>query len=117
MPEHGFYPAVYSPEGLSVLTALGHAGADLNVGPHSHAPHQVAGLRERIAAGMAQVRLLQDMAPGPMQAAWNRLDGDTRAMVRNIVVNTPGRFAQVYHHIFHRQRRGVGTGLAGYSQR
>lgn len=116
VPEHGFYPAVYSPEGLSVLTALGHAGADLNVGPRSHAPHQVARLRERIAAGMAQVRLLQDMAPGAMQAAWNTLDGDTRAMVRSIVVNAPGRFPQVYHHIFHRQRRGVGTGLAGYSQ-
>lgn len=117
VPEHGFYPAAFSFAGLSALTALDNAGAGLNVGPRSYTQGQVAELRERIAAGLNAARTLEALDPQAMQARWAQLDRGTRTVVKGFVLNQRGDFPRVFHHLFHRQRRGVGTGLAGYSLR
>lgn len=58
---------------------------------------------------------LNKMEPKVMHNLWSGLSQENRATVRESVLAEPRKYPQTFHNIFHRQRKGVGKGLAGYN--
>lgn len=64
---------------------------------------------------------LEHVSPKNMHSAWGSMSRENRSQVREAVLAEPSKYPQIYHNIFHRQRKGLttplGQGLAGYTNR
>ena len=63
------------------------------------------------------MQTLNELSPEEMHKKWVSMDSVEKGMVRSYVLSHKGTFPNIYHHIFHRQRKGAVGGLGGYVQR